>query len=96
MGTIETSLLRQFIWHLAKSNQTYGYGDNNCQENSEGGAGGAGVGAGAGEGETLDSNRPINLNFKLQIINALDFLYSHSLKDYGPFWPLSLPNGDIF
>ena len=34
MGTIESSSLRCFFWHLAKSNWTNSYGDINCWENS--------------------------------------------------------------
>ena len=44
MHTVESSLLRQFFWHLAKSNWTYSSKDIKCQENY-GGAGVAGVGA---------------------------------------------------
>ena len=43
MGTVESGSSRRFIWHLAKSNQTYGYGDIKCQENSAGAAAAAGV-----------------------------------------------------
>ena len=42
-GTIASGLLRPLIWHLAKSNQTYGYGGINCQENSGMGGRGAAV-----------------------------------------------------
>ena len=46
MGTVESGLLRCFFWHLAKSNQTNGYGDINCWENSGRNGGGGGGAAG--------------------------------------------------
>ena len=45
MGTVESDSSRHFFWHLAKSDQTYGSQDINCQENS-GGAGAAAAAAG--------------------------------------------------
>ena len=34
MGTVESSSSICFIWHIAMSNLTYGYGDINCWGNS--------------------------------------------------------------
>ena len=45
MGTIESVSLRHFFWPLAKSDQTYGYGDIKCWGNSRGGAAGGGAAA---------------------------------------------------
>ena len=56
MGTIESSSLRLFFWDLAKSDQTYCYGDIKGWENSRGGAAAAG---GGGGGVQYDSKVPI-------------------------------------
>ena len=45
--------LRCFFWHLAKSDQTYGYGDIKSQENSWG-LGGAEAAGGGGGGVQCD------------------------------------------
>ena len=54
IGTYESSSLRHFFWHLAKSNWTYGYRDIKCWENS-GAAAEAGAAGGAAAGVHFDS-----------------------------------------
>ena len=44
MDIVASGSLRCFFWHLAKSNQTNGYGDINFQENSGGGGAAAAAG----------------------------------------------------
>ena len=48
MHTVESGLLRQFFWHLAKSNPTYGSWDIKCWENCGSAAVGAAVAVAAG------------------------------------------------
>ena len=45
-GMVESGLSIYFIWHLANSNQTYGYGDMGGWENSRTAAAGAAAAAG--------------------------------------------------
>ena len=69
MDTIETSLSRWFIWHLANSSQTYCYGNVNCWRNSRGGAGAAAA-------VQYISKVPINICFiNLKIIYICMFKY---------------------
>ena len=51
MGTIKSSSSRRFFWRLVKSDQTYGYGNIKCLENSYGrGVIAAAAGGAAGGG----------------------------------------------
>ena len=64
-GTIASGSLRPLIWHLAKSNQTYGYGGINCQENS-------GMGGIAGRGAAASG---VQYDYKIPIFCMISHIY---------------------
>ena len=74
MHTVESGLLRQFFWHLAKSNPTYGSWDIKCWENCGSAAVGAAVAVAAGvqyDSIHYDISKLIELRFVLLLLLLL-------------------------